>query len=100
MIRLLNEFGSIKNFKRALDNRGRLLPFCHFDLETGEEILRIRRLFNNIKILNNVLEIKISLETENFIKEWVSMQKDEWRKKLSGTSSHYRSPWYELSQRV
>lgn len=83
MIRLLNEFGSIKNFKRALDNRGRLLPFCHFDLETGEEILRIRRLFNNIKILNNVLEIKISLETENFIKEWVSMQKDEWRKKLS-----------------
>lgn len=85
MIRLLNEFGSIKNFKRALDNRGRLLPFCHFDLETGEEILRIRRLFNNIKILNNVLEIKISPETENFLKEWVSMQKDEWRKKLSGT---------------
>ena len=62
-MRLLNEFGSIKNFKRALDNRGKLLSFCHFDLETGEEILRFRRLFVNIKILNNVLEIKISPET-------------------------------------
>lgn len=84
MMRLLNEFGSIKNFKRALDNRGKLLPFCHFDLETGEEILRIRRLFVNIKMLNNVLEIKISPETENFLKEWSNMQKDEWRKKLAG----------------
>ena len=55
MVRVLNEFGAVKNFKRALDNRGRLLPFCHFDLETGEEILRVRRLFNNIKILNNSL---------------------------------------------
>jgi hypothetical protein len=32
MLRLLNEFGNIKNFKRAADNRGKLLPFCHFDL--------------------------------------------------------------------
>lgn len=86
MQRVLAEFGNIKNFKRALDNRGRLLHYCHFDLETGEEILRIRRLFVNIKLLNNVLEIKISPETENFIKEWTAMQKDEWRKKLSGTS--------------
>lgn len=38
----------------------------------------------NIKILNNVLEIKISPETENFLKEWSNMQKDEWRKKLAG----------------
>jgi hypothetical protein len=60
MIRLLNEFGSIKNFKRTADNRGRLLPFCHFDLETGEEILRLRRLFANVKILDNTLELKIS----------------------------------------
>lgn len=60
MIRLLNEFGNAKNFKRTADNRGRLLPFCHFDLETGEEILRIRRLFVNIKILDQLLEIKIS----------------------------------------
>jgi hypothetical protein len=36
MIKVLNEFGAIKNFKRAADNRGRLLPFCHFELETGE----------------------------------------------------------------
>lgn len=84
MMRLLNEFGNIKNFKRALDNRQKYLSFCHFDLETGEEILRIRRLFVNIKILNNVLEIKISPETENFLKEWSNMQKDEWRKKLAG----------------
>lgn len=95
MTRLLNEFGSIKNFKRSLDNRGRLLSFCHFDLQTGEEILRIKRLFNNIKILNNVLEIKISPETENFIKEWMGMQKDEWRKKLSGKFPYYGSSGHE-----
>ncbi len=77
MTRLLNEFGNIKNFKRAADNRGRLLPFCHFDLETGEEILRLRRLFSNVKILDNTLELKISPETENFIKEWTTMQRDE-----------------------
>lgn len=35
MQRLLGEFGAIKNFKRALNNRNVLLPFCHFDLETG-----------------------------------------------------------------
>lgn len=84
MLKLLNEFGAVKNFKRAVDNRGRLMSFCHFDLENGEEILRIKRLFNNIKILDKNLEIKISNETENFIKEWISIQKDEWRKKLAG----------------
>ena len=36
MLKLLNEFGLIKNFKRAVDNRARLMPFCHFELETGE----------------------------------------------------------------
>lgn len=92
MQRLLNEFGAIKNFKRTPDNRGRLLPFCHFDLETGDEILRIRRLFQNIKLLNSTLEIKISPETENFIKEWTAMQKDEWRKKLAGTCPPTQPP--------
>lgn len=85
MQRLLNEFGAIKNFKRALNNRNILLPFCHFDLETGEEILRIKRLFVDIKVLNNTLDLIISPETDNFIKEWMGMQKDEWRKKLAGT---------------
>ena len=32
MVRLLNEFGQVKNFKRSVDNRSKLLPFCHFDL--------------------------------------------------------------------
>ena len=86
MLRLLNEFGNIKNFKRSADNRGRLLPFCYFDLETGEEIMRIRRIFNNIRMLDQVLELKISPETENFIKEWMNMQREEWKKKLMGTS--------------
>lgn len=63
MQRLLNEFGAIKNFKRTADNRGRLLPFCHFELETGEEILRIIRLFSAIRILDSTLEIKVSPET-------------------------------------
>jgi hypothetical protein len=92
MQRLLNEFGAIKNFKRALNNRNILLSFCHFDLETGEEILRIKRLFADIKVLNNTLELIISPETENFIKEWMGMQKDEWRKKLAGTSSSHSAP--------
>ena len=60
---LLNEFGNIKNYKRTADNRGHLLPFCHFDLDTGEEILRIRRLFVNIKLLDSLLELKVSVET-------------------------------------
>ena len=63
MQRLLNEFGNIKNFKRIADNRGRLQPFCHFELETGEEILRIRRLFVNIKLLDKTLDLIISAET-------------------------------------
>lgn len=92
MTRLLNEFGSIKNFKRTADNRGRLLPFCHFELETGEEILRLRRLFNNVKILDNSLELKISPETETFIKEWSTMQREEWKKKLQGNPPTMKRP--------
>lgn len=82
MLRLLNEFGDVKNFKRMNNQRGELLPFCYFDFETGEEILRLKRLFKNIKILDKVLELKVSADTETFIKEWTTIQKDEWRKKL------------------
>jgi hypothetical protein len=63
MLKLLNQFGSVKNFKRPADSRGRLMLFCHFELETGEEIMRIKRLFQNIKILDQYIELTISPET-------------------------------------
>lgn len=59
LLKFLREFGDIKNFKRMNDTRGNLLQFCHFDLETGEEIIRIKRLFSRmgdkLKILDKVL---------------------------------------------
>lgn len=55
MMKLLREFGEIKNYKRSNNSRGELLPFCYFDLETGEEILRLRRLFKNIRVLDKTL---------------------------------------------
>lgn len=33
-------------------------------------------------MLDKTLQLKISNETETFIKEWMAIQKDEWRKKL------------------
>lgn len=63
MVKLLAEFGDVKNFKRSHNSRGELLSFCFFDFETGEEILRLRRLFKNINILDKTLELKISPET-------------------------------------
>ena len=36
MIKLLTEFGDVKNFKRTVNSRGELLSFCYFDFETGE----------------------------------------------------------------
>jgi hypothetical protein len=55
MLKLLREFGDVKNYKRAPNQRGELLPFCYFDLETGEEILRLKRLFRNMRLLDKTL---------------------------------------------
>ena len=63
MIKLLKEFADIKNYKRTNNSRGELLTFCYFDLETGEEILRFKRLFKNIRLLDRTLELRISPET-------------------------------------
>ncbi len=54
--------------------------------------MRIKRLFNNIKLLDRNLEIKISPETQNFVKQWIAIQKDEWRKKLSCIYVCYIAP--------
>lgn len=35
MVKLLSQFGEVKNFKRMNNQRGDLLPFCYFDFETG-----------------------------------------------------------------
>ncbi len=84
MIKVLSVFGDVKNFRRTNNNRGKPLLFCFFDLETGEEIMRIKRLFKDIKINSNYLEMKMSKETENFLNEWHNLQKEDWRKKLMG----------------
>lgn len=60
--------GNLRSYKRSETTRGKLVPFCIFEFDTGEDIMRASKFLSSVKILDRHLELKTSPETENFIK--------------------------------
>ena len=54
------------------------MSFGYCEFETVEGVLRCLRIMNNMKLLNNQLQIKPSEKTETYLKEWNELKKKEW----------------------
>lgn len=84
--RILRVVGNLRNFTRTESRKGKLLPFCIFEFDSGEDIMRASKFLNGIRIIDKTLELKTSDETQNFLNEWMTIQREEWRKKLLCTA--------------
>ena len=72
------ECGSVTQWKRTKNEKDIPIPFGSCEFETVEGVLRCLRVMNNLKLLNNYLQIKPSEKTEAFIGEWAERKKKEW----------------------
>ena len=63
------------------------MSFGYCEFETVEGVLRCLRIMNNMKLLNNQLQIKPSEKTETYLKEWNELKKKEWLNFQNETSN-------------
>eukprot|EP01016_Furgasonia_blochmanni_P044265 TRINITY_DN6135_c0_g1_i8.p1 TRINITY_DN6135_c0_g1~~TRINITY_DN6135_c0_g1_i8.p1 ORF type:complete len:530 (+),score=92.61 TRINITY_DN6135_c0_g1_i8:87-1676(+) len=75
---LLRECGHVISWKRTKNEQDKPVPFGYCEFETMEGVLKSMRLLNNVKLVDNQLQIKPAAQTELAIKEWLEYRKREW----------------------
>eukprot|EP01016_Furgasonia_blochmanni_P044266 TRINITY_DN6135_c0_g3_i5.p1 TRINITY_DN6135_c0_g3~~TRINITY_DN6135_c0_g3_i5.p1 ORF type:complete len:290 (-),score=44.57 TRINITY_DN6135_c0_g3_i5:62-847(-) len=66
---LLRECGHVISWKRTKNEQDKPVPFGYCEFETMEGVLKSMRLLNNVKLVDNQLQIKPAAQTELAIKE-------------------------------
>ena len=78
MKKLLECCGQITSWRRVTNSSGKLNSFGFCEYSTVESILKCLRLLNGYPLLGSALQVKISSDTEEFLKKWRERKKIEW----------------------
>ena len=78
MQKLLDCCGQVTYWKRVTNPSGKLNSFGFCEYSTVESILKCLRLLNGYPLLGSELQVKISSETEEYLKKWRERKKIEW----------------------
>ena len=78
MKKILECCGQITSWRRVTNSSGKLNSFGFCEYSTVESILKCLRLLNGYPLLGSALQVKISNDTEEFLKKWRERKKIEW----------------------